>query len=141
MLQKATKYPGIKLFMENTIASARKNGFVETMMGRRRYLRDILSGNATIRGFAERNAINAPIQGTAADMIKIAMIDIYQELHKRNLKTRMILQVHDELVFDVPKIETEEVKKIVAEKMKNAIPLDVPVETEISTGENWLEAH
>jgi len=136
-----TKYPGIRQFMEKTIAFARAHGFVETMMGRRRYLRDILSANATIRGFAERNAINAPIQGTAADMIKIAMIDIFQELNKRNLKARMIMQVHDELVFDVPKNETEEVKIIVADKMKNAIHLDVPVETEMSIGENWLEAH
>jgi len=136
-----TKYPGIKLFMENTIVSARKNGFVETMMGRRRYLRDINSGNATIRGFAERNAINAPIQGTAADMIKIAMINIYREFTDKKLKSRMILQVHDELVFDVLKEEAEIVKMIVADKMKNAIQLDLPVEIEMNTGENWLEAH
>ncbi len=135
------KYPGIRQFMEKTIVFAREHGFVETMMGRRRYLRDILSGNATIRGAAERNAINAPIQGTAADMIKIAMIGIYEEFIKRNLKTKMILQVHDELVFDVPQNETEEVMEIVKDKMENAIHLDVPIEMEMSTGENWLEAH
>jgi len=136
-----SKYPGIKVYMDKTIESARKNGYVETMMKRRRYLRDINSNNATIRGFAERNAINAPIQGTAADMIKIAMINIYQEFITRKMKTRMILQVHDELVFDVPKNEIEEVREIVAEKMKTAIPLDLPVEIEMSIGENWLEAH
>jgi DNA polymerase I len=136
-----TKYPGVKEYMESTIAFARENGFVETMMGRRRYLRDINSANATVRGFAERNAINAPIQGTAADMIKIAMINIFRDIAERNLKARMILQVHDELVFDVPKSEAEEVKTIVGEQMKSAILLDVPVEVEMSTGENWLEAH
>ena len=127
--------------MDDTITSARMNGFVETMMKRRRYIRDITSGNATLRGFAERNAINAPIQGSAADMIKIAMINIFNEFEKRKLKSRMILQVHDELVFDVFKTEIEEVKSIVKDKMQNAITLDVPVETEMNTGINWLEAH
>jgi DNA polymerase I len=136
-----SKYPRIKDYMETTIAFAKKHGYVETLLGRRRYLRDIASANATIRGFAERNAINAPIQGTAADLIKLAMINIYKEFGKRKLGTRMILQVHDELVFDVLRKEAEEVKAIVGEKMKNAIPLDVPVEIEMSTGENWLEAH
>jgi DNA polymerase I len=135
------KYPDIKKYMDDTITSARMNGFVETMMKRRRYIRDITSGNATLRGFAERNAINAPIQGSAADMIKIAMINIFNEFEKRKLKSRMILQVHDELVFDVHKTEIEEVKIIVADKMQNAIKLDVPVEIEMSTGINWLEAH
>jgi DNA polymerase-1 len=111
------------------------------MMNRRRYLRDIKSSNSTVRGFAERNAINAPIQGTAADMIKIAMINIFHELEKRKMRSRMILQVHDELVFDVDKAELEEVKIIVADKMKNAIKLNVPVDIEMSNGSNWLEAH
>lgn len=136
-----SKYPLIKVYMDNTIALARKNGYVETMMNRRRYLRDINSSNATVRGFAERNAINAPIQGTAADMIKIAMINIFREFEKKKMKSMMILQVHDELVFDVLKDETEEVKKIVEHKMKTAIKLDVPVEIDMNTGMNWLEAH
>ena len=135
------KYPGIKKYMDETIESARKKGYVETMMKRRRYIRDIASNNATLRGFAERNAINAPIQGTAADMIKIAMINIFNELEKRELKTKMILQVHDELVFDVHKKELEEIRVIVGDKMQNAIKLDVPVVMEMSNGANWLEAH
>jgi DNA polymerase-1 len=135
------KYPGIKSYMENTILAARKNGYVETLMKRRRYIRDITSNNATIRGFAERNAINAPIQGTAADMIKIAMINIFDEFEKCNLRSKMILQVHDELVFDVHRAEIDRVKEIVLEKMQTAMPLDVPVMVEMNTGNNWLEAH
>ncbi len=135
------KYPGIKSYMEGTIASARRLGYVETMMKRRRYLRDINSGNATVRSFAERNAINAPIQGTAADMIKIAMIDIFREMEQRELRSKMILQVHDELVFDVHRDEVELLKPIVMQGMQNAIPLDVPVLVEMNTGANWLEAH
>ena len=135
------KYPDIKVYMDNTIQSARRNGYVETMMKRRRYLHDITSGNATIRSFAERNAINAPIQGTAADMIKIAMINIFREMQLRQLKSRMILQVHDELVFDVHKNEIETIKPLVMEGMQNAIHLDVPVLVEMNTGNNWLEAH
>jgi DNA polymerase-1 len=136
-----SRYTGIRSYIDQTIKLAKKNGYVETMMKRRRYLRDINSGNATVRGFAERNAINAPIQGTAADMIKIAMINIFREFSRLNLKSRMILQVHDELVFDVYKNEVEQVRSLVDDKMKNAIPLDVPVVVEINTGENWLEAH
>jgi len=136
-----SRYTGIRTYIDQTIAFAKKNGYVETMMKRRRYLRDINSSNQTVRGFAERNAINAPIQGTAADLIKIAMINIFGEFSKLNLKSRMILQVHDELVFDVYKDEKEQVRAIVEDKMKNAIPMDVPVEVEISTGANWLEAH
>jgi DNA polymerase I - 3''-5'' exonuclease and polymerase domains len=135
------KYPGIRQYMEQTIAFARANGYVETIMKRRRYLPEITSGNANIRGFAERNAINAPIQGSSADMIKIAMINIYNDLNERNLKTRMILQVHDELVFDVYKEELEIVKPIISNRMKNAIPLLIPVDVEMNTGTNWLEAH
>ena len=127
--------------MENTILMARKNGFVETLMKRRRYIRDITSSNATVRGFAERNAINAPIQGSAADLIKLAMINVFNEFEKKNLRSRMILQVHDELVFDVHKNETDLVKGIILEKMQTAIPLDVPVVVEMNTGSNWLQAH
>lgn len=135
------KYPGIKAFMDQSIARARKEGFVETMMKRRRYLRDINSGNATVRGFAERNAINAPIQGTAADMIKIAMINIHREMERLKTRSRMILQVHDELVFDVHQDEIEMIKPLVLKGMQEAIPLDVPVLVEMNTGRDWLEAH
>jgi DNA polymerase-1 len=135
------QFPGIRRYMDETIEFARKHGFVETVTGRRRYVRDIRSANNTIRGAAERNAINAPIQGTAADMIKIAMINIHRELARRNLRTRMLLQVHDELVFDLYQPEQPEVLPMVEEKMKTAIPLDVPIAVEMGGGENWLEAH
>jgi DNA polymerase-1 len=136
-----TQYPGIKNYMERTITSARKNGYVETIKGRRRYIRDITSGNNVVRGFAERNAINAPIQGSSADMIKIAMIRIFEDFRKRDLKSRMILQVHDELVFDAHKDETEIIRPIILDRMKHAIPMQVPIEVEMASGENWLEAH
>ncbi|HZY36876.1 MAG TPA: DNA polymerase, partial [Mucilaginibacter sp.] len=135
------QYPGIKQYMADTMNFARENGFVCTLMGRRRYLRDINSANATVRGFAERNAINAPIQGSAADMIKIAMIKIHQEFKARELDARMTMQVHDELVFDVPHNEVEIVKPIIVENMKNAIKTTVPILVEIGSGVNWLEAH
>lgn len=135
------KYPGIKTYMNNTIRSAKEKGFVETIMGRRRYIRDINSGNAVVRGFAERNAINAPIQGSSADMIKIAMINIHKALSDKKFKTKMILQVHDELIFDVHKDEIEDVKPLIQHLMKTAIPMKVPVVVEINTGVNWLEAH
>ncbi len=134
-------YPGVKDYMNNTIAFAKQNGFVETIMGRRRYLRDINSANAVHRGFAERNAINAPIQGSAADMIKIAMIKLHHRIKTENLKTKMILQVHDELLFDVPLNEVEIAKKIITEEMSKAIPMSIPIEAEAGTGNNWLEAH
>jgi DNA polymerase-1 len=127
--------------MDNEINFARQNGFVKTLLGRKRWLRDITSNNATVRSFAERNAINAPIQGSAADMIKVAMINIATELKEKNLKTKMVLQVHDELVFDVYKPELEFVKPIIEQHMKNALPLNVPVEVGMGVGENWLEAH
>ncbi len=123
------------------IAFARQHGYVETMLGRRRYLRDINSANQTVRGFAERNAINAPIQGSAADMIKIAMNNIYQKMESKNLKSKMILQVHDELVFDVYKDELEDLKPLGEYHMSTALPLKVPVEIGMGTGKNWLEAH
>lgn len=135
------KYPGVKKYMDETIQSARENEFVETIMGRRRYLRDINSRNGTVRSFSERNAINAPVQGSSADMIKIAMINIFDEFKKQNLKSKMILQVHDELIFDTYKDEIEKVKTIVNEKMKSAIKMNVPVVVDINTGDNWLEAH
>ena len=106
-----------------------------------RYLRDINSNNAIVRGFAERNAINAPIQGSAADMIKIAMINIFNAFEEKNFKSRMILQVHDELVFDAHKDEVDLIKPLINELMRTAIPLEVPLEVEINTGNNWLEAH
>jgi DNA polymerase-1 len=134
-------FPGIKKYMDNTMASAREKGYVETLMGRRRIIRDINSANGVMRGFAERNAINAPIQGSAADMIKIAMINIYNEFTERKLQSRMTMQVHDELVFDVYKPEVDQVKQIVGDLMRTALPLDVPVEVDMNTGDNWLIAH
>src|ERR1035437_5673186 len=122
--------------MDKAIILARENGYVETIMKRRRYLRDINSGNAIVRGFAERNAINAPIQGSSADMIKIAMINIHKAFNDQHLRSRMILQVHDELVFDVHREEVDIVKKIVEERMRTAIPMVVPIEVEINVGEN-----
>ncbi|MBW7848570.1 MAG: DNA polymerase I [Bacteroidales bacterium] len=136
-----TEYPGIRAYMDKQIELARKQGYVETMLGRRRQLRDINSANSVVRGFAERNAINAPIQGTSADMIKIAMIHIHQAIQEKSMQSRMILQVHDELVFDAHREEVDELRKIVAEKMQNAMQLSVKAETEINTGNNWLEAH
>jgi DNA polymerase-1 len=135
------QFAGIKNYMSETMNFARENGYVKTLMGRRRYLRDINSANATVRGFAERNAINAPIQGSAADMIKIAMINIHRELKAQNLGTRMTMQVHDELVFDVPQHEVEIIKPIIAHYMKTAIKTEVPIVVEMGTGVNWLEAH
>ncbi len=135
------EYPSIKSYMDTEINFARENGFVKTLLGRKRWLRDITSHNQTVRGYAERNAINAPIQGSAADMIKVAMINIHNDLQKRNLKTKMLLQVHDELVFDVHKSELELIKPIIEEHMKNALPLKVPVEVGMGEGINWLVAH
>ena len=135
------QFPGIRKYMTDTIEFARQHGYVETITGRRRYLRDIRSANASVRGAAERNAINTPIQGTAADMIKLAMVHIHCELAARKLKTKMILQVHDELVFDLYRAEQEEVMALVEDKMKTAIQLDVPIVVEIGVGKNWLEAH
>lgn len=134
-------YPGIRKYMDDTMNFARENGYVETIMGRRRYLRDINSANQTVRGFAERNAINAPIQGSAADMIKIAMIGIHRDIKDRKLASRMTMQVHDELVFDVPVSEAEILKQIIENRMKNAIPTTVPILVEVGMGNNWLEAH
>ena len=115
--------------------------YVQTLMGRKRWLKDIHSANFTVRGFAERNAINSPIQGTAADMIKVAMIQIHNWLNEKKLKTRMILQVHDELLFDVPNDELALVEAKIKYLMENSMPLSIPVVVEFGTGNNWLEAH
>lgn len=135
------QFPRIKNYMAQTIDFARENGYVETIMKRRRYLRDINSANATVRGFAERNAINAPIQGSAADMIKMAMIKIHATIKAQGLQSKMTMQVHDELVFEVPLQEVDQMKGIIEKNMKNALPLEVPILVEIGIGENWLAAH
>lgn len=136
-----TSFPGIRRYIDDTIEFAKKTGYVETVTGRRRFIRDINSANGTVRGQAERFAINTPIQGTAADMIKVAMSAIHHELSQRKLKTKLLLQVHDELVFDVPMPEVDEVRKLVEDKMRHALDLGVPIVVEIGTGKNWLEAH
>ncbi len=137
------EFPGIQKYMDDTINFCKENGFVETLMGRKRWLKDINSANFTVRGFAERNAINSPIQGTAADMIKLAMIKIHDAFKAKNFKSKMLLQVHDELVFDVLRTELEAVKPVILSCMQSAmeLPNDVPVTAEVGVGENWLQAH
>lgn len=134
-------YPDVKTYMDSMIASARKNGHVKTIFGRKRDLKDINSRNSMVRGIAERNAINAPIQGSAADIIKLAMIKIHNEIKCQNFKTKMILQVHDELVFDVLKSELDEIKTLVKNEMENVVDLKVPLIVDMNSGVNWLEAH
>jgi len=134
-------YPGVKKYMDKSIERAREKGYVQTIMGRKRYLPDILSSNSVVRGFAERNAINAPIQGSAADIIKIAMINIHKKIEEKQLKSGMILQIHDELVFDVPEKEIDILSDIVVSEMQNAVKLDVPLTVDWGKGKNWLEAH
>lgn len=134
-------YPQVKEFMDKAIADARQKGYVETLMHRRRYLKDINSSNAIVRGVAERNAINAPIQGSAADIIKVAMIRIANAMKKANLKSEMILQVHDELNFNCLKTEEQQLREIIKEEMENAVQLTIPLLAEIGVGQNWLEAH
>jgi DNA polymerase-1 len=134
-------YPGVKKYMDESIRKAREQGFVTTMLGRRRYLRDIQSRNQVVRGNAERNAINAPIQGTAADIIKIAMVRIHEKLKSGRYASKMILQVHDELIFEVVPDELEKLKEMVIYEMTNAVKLDVPLKVDWGTGRNWLEAH
>jgi DNA polymerase-1 len=136
-----TQFSGIKKYMDDTIEYCRDHGYVKTLLGRKRKIRDINSQNRVVVGFAERNAINAPIQGAAADMIKVAMIHIHEALEKSKLNTKMILQVHDELLFDVPKSELEETKALVMPLMEKAMPLNVPVVVEAGVGKHWLEAH
>lgn len=137
------EFPGITHYMESTIKFAKDKGYVETLMGRKRWLRDINSSNFTVRGFAERNAINSPIQGSAADMVKLAMIKVQAAIKKHNFKSKMILQVHDELIFDALKDEATEMKELILENMENALPLpnNVPTVAEAGIGENWLVAH
>ncbi len=136
-----TEFAAIKRYMDDSINTAREKEYVETILGRRRYLRDINSRNVTTRGFAERNAINAPIQGSAADIIKIAMVNIHRWMEKEKLKSKMTMQVHDELVFDVHISEVEVVKENIINLMKSAVHLEVPMEVEVGVGLNWLEAH
>jgi len=134
-------YPRLKTYIQEQIESARDNGYVQTILGRRRYLKDINSANAVVRGAAERNAVNAPIQGSAADIIKIAMINIHRKLTSGNWKSKMLLQVHDELVFDVYNSELEKIQPMIKHEMENAFIMDVPLDVEIGSGRNWLEAH
>jgi len=135
------QFGGVKTYMDDTIKYCREHGYVKTLMGRKRFIPDINSNNQTVVGFAERNAINAPIQGSAADMIKLAMINIHNRFSKMDIGTRMLLQVHDELLFDVPKNELEEITAVIKEEMERAMPLKVPVIAEAGHGANWLEAH
>jgi len=135
------QFGGVKTYMDDTIKYCREYGYVKTLMGRKRFIPDINSNNQTVVGFAERNAINAPIQGSAADMIKLAMINIHNRFSKMGIGTKMILQVHDELLFDVPKTELEEITAVIKEEMERAMPLKVPVIAEAGHGDNWLEAH
>ncbi len=134
-------YPGVRKYMDSCIETARENGFVETMFGRKRFLPDILSRNQMVRGNAERNAINTPIQGTAADIIKIAMINIHRAFEVANIKSELIIQVHDELNFNVLHTELNEVKEIVKTGMESAAKLNVPLIVDMDSGQNWLEAH
>lgn len=136
-----TEYPAIKKYMDNQKEFAKKHGYVQTLLGRKRWLPDIYSSNNVVRGYAERNAINMPIQGTAADMIKLAMISIFEAFAKKGYQSKMVLQVHDELVFDARKGEVDEIKPLILEKMRHALKLEVPIDAEIGIGENWLEAH
>ena len=134
-------YPRLKIYIQDQIEFARENGYVQTILGRRRYLKDINSQNAIVRGGAERNAVNAPIQGSAADIIKIAMINIHKKLTSENSKSKMLLQVHDELVFDVHNSELEEIKQMIKYEMEHAFKLEVPLDVDLGSGRDWLEAH
>ena len=135
------EFPSVRTYMDACIAQAKEQGYVETILGRRRYLRNINAGNFTMRGYDERNAINAPIQGSAADLIKVAMINIHDWMKTEKLASRMLMQVHDELVFEVHHSEITRVQEKVKELMVNAITLEVPMEVGIGIGNNWLEAH
>jgi DNA polymerase-1 len=134
-------YPGVKDYIFGMIELAKKNGFVTTIYGRKRYLPDIASRNPVVRGLAERNAVNAPIQGSAADIIKIAMVHLFDRLKKEGIKSKMVLQVHDELVFDVLPEEKDRLSFIVKNEMESVAKLSVPLTVECQYGENWLEAH
>jgi len=136
-----SNYPKLRAYVSEQVAFARDNGFVQTVLGRRRYLKDIHSRNAVVRSAAERNAVNAPIQGSAADIIKIAMINIHERLELGKFKSKMLLQVHDELVFDIYKPELDKMKVLIRTEMENAYELKVPLEVDLDIGRNWLEAH
>jgi DNA polymerase-1 len=131
----------LRAYINEQIAIARECGFVQTVLGRRRYLKDINSQNVMVRGGAERNAVNAPIQGSAADIIKVAMINIHKKLTSENWKSKMLLQVHDELVFDVHNSELEKIQPMIKYEMENAYVMDVPLEVDMGIGKDWLEAH
>jgi DNA polymerase-1 len=134
-------YPRLKSYISEQVDFAREKGYVQTILGRRRYLKDINSANAVVRSAAERNAVNAPIQGSAADVIKIAMINIHKKLRDENWKSKMLLQVHDELVFDVHNDELEKIQPMIKHEMENAFKMSVPLEVELGLGKDWLEAH
>ena len=134
-------FKNVKKYMDDSVKKAQEKGYAETLLGRRRFLRNINSSNRVVRQFEERVAINMPIQGSAADMIKIAMIKIHKELEKQKARTKMVLQVHDELLFDAQKDEVEELRPIIKKHMETAIPLDVPIFVDTGVGENWLDAH
>jgi len=133
--------PGVKLYIKSIVEEARRNGYVTTIMNRRRYIPDIDSPNFGVRRFSERTAINTPIQGSAADLIKMAMIQIDERIARLGLRSVMILQVHDELVFETPRDEVEQMESLVKEIMETAYPLNVPIVADVRTGRNWLEAH
>ena len=134
-------YPTLKNYISNQINFARENGYVETVLGRRRYLRDINARNPIVRGAAERNAVNAPVQGSAADIIKIAMVNIFQKMSSENLKSKMLIQVHDELVFEIHNLEIEKMKKLISNEMQTAFKLKVPLTVDMGLGNNWFDAH
>ena len=134
-------FPRVKAYMDEAIATCREKGYAETIYHRRRYLPDIASRNATVRGFAERNAINAPIQGSEADIIKVAMIHIFKRFAAEGLRSRMILQVHDELILEVPDGELDEVAALVRDRMENAAQLSVPLRAGIESGKRWGDMH
>ena len=134
-------FPAVRSFIDDVLVSAKENGYVETLFGRRRYIPDINSKNATVRGLAERNAVNAPIQGTSADIIKMAMVTMQRRMKEMNLRSKMVLQIHDELLFDVLPDEVETLGKLVKEVMEGVATLSVPLTVECNYGKNWLEAH
>ena len=134
-------FPSIRAWIDSTLDGARRNGYVQTLLGRRRYVPDVNSGNATVRAYAERNAVNAPIQGTSADIIKLAMIAVDRALAAEGLKSRMVLQIHDELLLEVPSAEIDRVRALLLEQMQGVMQLNVPLTVECNYGSNWLEAH
>jgi DNA polymerase-1 len=133
------KYPGVRKYLDETKEQARSNGYVQTLLGRRRYIPDINSANRQVRESAERMAINMPVQGTSADIIKVAMLNLYREMARRHLKSKMLLQVHDELVFEVPDAEMETMRKLVPTIMSTAVELSVPLKVDTKSGRNWGE--